>query len=558
MKKLLVILCSLLLFSVTACKHKKQAVAEGKTDSTIVVDDDEKADGNFELVEGRCYCVIANHDTAFAFVDILNKSDVAGRYYLVEAGSECATLHKFSISIHRRSLRVNYDDAEKVFKIRSTILRDYIDGEWHLLNDGTPKGFRFKVEPYVETEFGAISDTRFRKEQFGVMVQKDVRYGAADGYWISMVGEEGKSYGHIVGEGLKNSFRRHKLPLDMDVYIPVDTGYSDLRPMIMFLHGGAFYVGDKSDPAISAWCKHFAAMGYVAVSANYRMGFIPSKREIERTGYMAVQDAHAAMRYLVTHADDYKIDTSRLFVAGASAGSITALNLVFMSNADRPKASFGKGKHKEDEDLGPIESSGNTLNAKFHIRGVANMWGAVYDLNILKNSRTDIVSFHGDADQLVPYGQGIPFSDISKRVGQTLFNPMYGSSLINEKAKDYGLRSRLYTFPGAGHALHLNEDRSINIHHFNYIRDSITAFFYGSMVPHKAQLGQDNYEARHYYVDSPDVKDVIWDVDGGFVLKSAGTDIWIVWKEDSQKRIVRATGHYKNGIGFYTKFEDKV
>ena len=36
---------------------------------------------------------------------------------------------------------------------------------------------------------------------------------------------------------------------------------------------------DKHDPAFVAWCRHFASLGYVAASVNYRLGFHPAKKE---------------------------------------------------------------------------------------------------------------------------------------------------------------------------------------------------------------------------------------------------------------------------------------
>ncbi|MCQ2307587.1 MAG: alpha/beta hydrolase [Bacteroidales bacterium] len=61
------------------------------------------------------------------------------------------------------------------------------------------------------------------------------------------------------------------------------------------------------------------------------MGFLPFKRNIKRAGYAAIQDAHAAMRYLVENQSVYGIDTSMMFVGGTSAGATTALHLAFMT-----------------------------------------------------------------------------------------------------------------------------------------------------------------------------------------------------------------------------------
>lgn len=58
----------------------------------------------------------------------------------------------------------------------------------------------------------------------------------------------------------------------------------------------------------------------MTASIDYRIGFLPTMASIGRAGYRAVQDAHAATRCLVAHQEEYGIDTSMIFVGGASAG----------------------------------------------------------------------------------------------------------------------------------------------------------------------------------------------------------------------------------------------
>lgn len=552
-----------------------------------VVDEDGAANGNVHLHAGEYYRLIFNHDTAFILLEAVEEHELSGKAYLLQKGSDCVSPMPFSVAFHNRTTRVVVDEKEITFKLRSRQVRDCLDGEHHLISTSENKSYNVMITNYCEPPFLICSSNRYRKEIYPVQCFPNINFGRVRGYWTSLVGNENDSYARIVKEGLKNTLLARDLDLDMDLYLPnegADTlipnhSHRIRRPLILFLHGGAFYVGDKSDQAIAQWCRHFAAMGYAAASINYRMGYLPTKKDIERTGYMATQDAHAAMRFLVANADDYLIDTTRLFVAGASAGAITALNVAFMRNRNRPDASFGKEgnpskdlkgtkkskerKQRDDDttarkerlhkdDLGRIQSAGNDINTSFHVLAVANMWGAVYDLNMLKNSRTAIVSFHGDADQLVPYDHGYPFSDISDRLGHRLFNQMYGSASIHARANELGLKSKLYTFPGAGHALHLNEDRSINTANFNFIRDSVTEFFYQVMVPCPAHVEPDPYNPRHFYVDNPNIVQVFWKVQGGFVVQASDTDVWVVWREDDpDKREVFASGYYLNTIPFY-------
>ena len=56
----------------------------------------------------------------------------------------------------------------------------------------------------------------------------------------------------------------------MDIYQPQgDTNAK--RPLLIYIHGGAFYAGDKATLDCIDFCTHFAKKGYVAVSVNYRL-----------------------------------------------------------------------------------------------------------------------------------------------------------------------------------------------------------------------------------------------------------------------------------------------
>ena len=162
------------------------------------------------------------------------------------------------------------------------------------------------------------------------------------------------------------------------------------------------------------------------------MCFLQYNNSVERTGYNAVKDAHAAMRFLVENQNKYQIDTSLIFVCGTSAGAITSLNLAFMQNQARPESTKGGFL---SSDLGLIESSGNSIINNFTIKAVGNMWGAVNDLNHLKSNNCAVVSFHGDKDRIVPYGYDCPFEIVSKNIEESEFGTLYGSYEIHRILK---------------------------------------------------------------------------------------------------------------------------
>lgn len=397
---------------------------------------------------------------------------------------------------------------------------------------------------YEAPQFKKADTSLFRAPFCEVKVTKDIKYGRAEGYWTSLKGVEAE-VSKAFTEGYIKSFKRRKLDLELDLYKPV--GLDGKRPLILFIHGGAFYVGDKQEPAYVDFCNYFASMGYVTASMNYRMGFHLGKGEIERAGYTALQDAHAAIRFLLNHAKEYGIDRENIFIAGSSAGSITALNLAFMTEDDRPGSSHGGRGLFNGNDLGSISGSGNDLKADFKVKAVANMWGAVSSTDILENSRTDIISFHGDADNVVPYEEGYPFSSAGENISRMLSEKMYGSVCIDGKARSLGLRSEMHTFHGEGHALNTTgKEKTPNRNH-KFIKRKIMHFFFDELVPQKAAISQDG---NGYYSVQGNVESASWQVTGGFVTAAEGNKVTVLWRKDAPEHRLTASGCYSGGIGY--------
>ncbi len=103
------------------------------------------------------------------------------------------------------------------------------------------------------------------------------------------------------------------------------------HPAIIAIHGGGFMAGDKAE--MSGLCHEMAARGYVCISINYRLlgdnspGDAPD--QFSGSIYAAVADAAAAARWLERHAASCRIDTSKMGIAGASAGAVTSMALAY-------------------------------------------------------------------------------------------------------------------------------------------------------------------------------------------------------------------------------------
>ena len=496
-------------------------------------------------LEGRSFLLenITDDEIFFVKVDSVTDVFIHGKSYLFD-DELIIEAEPFKIELPKRGSKIILSDtlivSYKIKRITSEGCRG-----WYRVA-GTRVKKQFSLMFYEIEEYQEISN-RYKDKMFEVESLSDITYANVKGYWSS-IPDDTIDIGNIVKVGLFNSLKKKDLSLEMDIYIPKNDTV-EKRPLIMFIHGGAFYIGDKATLPYRTLCNHFASMGYVCVSINYRMGFKLSSKAIERTAYQATQDAHAAMRYLLSKKDIYRIDPDYLFVGGASAGSITAMNLAYMRNENRPKSSYSS---LFAEDLGDLETSGNKLYGKFRVKGVANMWGSVNDLKILENSRIPIISFHGDKDEVVPYGKGYPFVAIGD-FKKVLFDEMYGSSCIHERALELGIRSKLHTFSGEGHGLYLDTKRNLT-DNFYVIQEEITDFFYDELMPHPVYIIQDDEDNQLFVIDTSNVATANWCVVGGVSMKETKGSIRASWFDDEELQELRVTGSYTNGAGFEDVF----
>ena len=88
------------------------------------------------------------------------------------------------------------------------------------------------------------------------------------------------------------------------------------RPLLVFVHGGGFIAGDKHTEGspfysnIGCWA---VKQGYNAVNLTYRLA-------PEHQWPSAIEDLHAAVRYIQENGKQYGVGTGPVFMMGQSAG----------------------------------------------------------------------------------------------------------------------------------------------------------------------------------------------------------------------------------------------
>lgn len=114
----------------------------------------------------------------------------------------------------------------------------------------------------------------------------------------------------------------------MDVYLP--TNRTANTKLIIFIHGGSFVEGDKSD--FTAVVNELVREDFAVVNLNYRL--------VDQTGLYnspplhlesavkvkdQVSDVSLAVDYVLTHAKEWQVSESKIAIVGHSAGATLAL-----------------------------------------------------------------------------------------------------------------------------------------------------------------------------------------------------------------------------------------
>lgn len=110
-------------------------------------------------------------------------------------------------------------------------------------------------------------------------------------------------------------------------------------PVVVWVHGGGWAIGDKANVASkAAWA---AAQGWTFVSVNYRLSPTDPSDDPNRVMHPThVQDVADALAWIADHVDEYGGDPSRLALIGHSAGghlvSLVSVDPTYLDIAGAP------------------------------------------------------------------------------------------------------------------------------------------------------------------------------------------------------------------------------
>jgi acetyl esterase/lipase len=212
-------------------------------------------------------------------------------------------------------------------------------------------------------------------------------------------------------------------------------------PTVIFIHGGGWIRGSKETSVLQAVLPYIA-MGYSVVNVEYRLANVS-------LAPAAIEDCRCALRWIVEHAKEYRLDPNRLVVAGNSAGGHLALTTGLLSSSagfDRTCWTSAEPRVAAIVNFFGITDVGDLLdgpnkkpfpeNFPYTVQWLGNQPNraevakASSPLTYVRAGVPPTISIHGDADPTVPYNHSVR---------------------LQEALQKAGVPHELVTIPGGGH-----------------------------------------------------------------------------------------------------------
>jgi acetyl esterase/lipase len=226
-------------------------------------------------------------------------------------------------------------------------------------------------------------------------------------------------------------------PLQLDLYVPE----KQHGPLIVYVHGGAWRGGSKTECPMAALVKD----GFAVASIDYRLS-------TEAQFPAQVHDIKAAIRFLRARQSALGIDARRIVISGGSAGGHLAA-LVGVTNGNK-ELEGNVGQH---------------LDQSSDVQGIISLFGASNLMTILSQSTEHGLSVRVPALQLLLGGQPTEKPELAKLASPVEHIDAHDPPLLlihgdadpqmppeqsKELAADYekaGLPVKLVLIPGAQH-----------------------------------------------------------------------------------------------------------
>ena len=259
--------------------------------------------------------------------------------------------------------------------------------------------------------------------------------------------------GNIMPDITYHVVDKHEIKLDViapRIYLGEDPWYKyegKRRPVLLFIHGGGWIVGDKAASTIDL--MPYVARKWAVVNINYRLAGIAKAPA-------AVIDVRKALEWIYENANEYYFDTNNIVVAGESAGAHLSLMAGLLKKSD----SVCGSKYVVEKDY--------KVHAIINWNGSANVMYPEFKNHPWLDPKDDFEMVSKSLSPITYLNKNSP-PIISVQGTKDPFIPIRASELLHERCDEIGIKNKLVKIEGKGHGNFSAEERT-------YIYDEIWKF----------------------------------------------------------------------------------
>lgn len=242
----------------------------------------------------------------------------------------------------------------------------------------------------------------------------------------------------------------------LDLYLPKSKSKKELRPAIVWIHGGGWGGGSKRDKREQVIGQTMAEQGYVVASPSYML----IKEAAPNPSFPTpILDCKNAVRFLRANAEKYGIDPDRIAVMGGSAGGHLALMVAYTEGIDdlEPKSPY-PGVSSRVGAVGNFYGITNLLTRQMVDKKTAELTGRPANGSSPRftgKSRAEGQELWAYASPVTHVKPGVPPTFITHGKKDTTVDYMQAIELANV-LKENGVPYEMELLEEAGHTYYLN------------------------------------------------------------------------------------------------------
>lgn len=186
----------------------------------------------------------------------------------------------------------------------------------------------------------------------------------------------------------------------MDIYYPETSAPDAGFPSVLVIHGGGWFVGDKSDKRQVQMSEVFASNGYMVFNINYTMH---KEREHARDHDVlvnALNECRAALSWIRQRQDTFTLNNKIGCIGGSAGGN---LSLMLATTAGHPELDS--------------EDSDTSVQAVINLYAPVTRPEPLIPLSYLSDDCPPIITYHGTADTIVDVNEAYALDAALKKLG---------------------------------------------------------------------------------------------------------------------------------------------